>query len=683
MARDNNVTRRTNNGLQRQRLVEILAQVALQVTEAETPEEVYRVVYRALRAAGVKCLTGFIEYDNQTLRFVFGTEVPSVVKELEALLSVRAIDIRLAIDPVFTRCVRDRRPTFIADAPRAMRQALPENLRGAVPEIVRLLGFQQAIVAPMVVGDRVLGIMIFYGEELDQADTPVVAMFAAYVAMTVARAELVASARDAEVRYRELFEAATDGIFYMDLRGNVLTSNPTADQIFGRALGAERVTLDSLFDAPAVTLVRERLWAASVGEAASVEVSFRRPDGQRRELSLRFAPIHRGEEITGIHGWVRDVTEEKQLAQALSRAEQFRALGQLAAGVAHDFNNVLAGILGNAQLLLSSVDDEKVVERLRMIERAALDGAEVVRRIIQFTQPESIQPFEVVDVEGLLNEVLAATRRRWHDEARTRGINIEVRVEAEGVPPVMGNPSELREALVNLVLNAVEAMPEGGRLTLAAAEDGGQVRIEVHDTGVGMDEESVQRAMEPFYTTKGPTQSGLGLSVSYGIISRHKGRFELHSTPGKGTTCLIWLPKASEEEIERAAPPEIPSRTGRVLVVEDEEIVREMLATTLRLAGHEVTEVASGEEALQALTERRFDVVVTDIAMPGVSGWEVASAAREREEPIPVIFVTGWAASVDRNRARKMGVRRILAKPTTTEELLEAVREALGETSEQ
>ena len=238
--------------------------------------------------------------------------------------------------------------------------------------------------------------------------------------------------------------------------------------------------------------------------------------------------------------------ELKQAQDQIIRTEKLKALGEMASGVAHDFNNVLAVILGNIQLLsyqLDHLSPEDVRERLKAIERSSKDGAETIRRIQEFTGIRRDKDFSPVSVKELVQGVMVMTEPRWKDQAQSKGIQIELSTRFENVPFILGNPSELREVFTNIIFNAIDAMPEGGKLTFSthhSAEDWVEVRIS--DTGIGMTEEVKRRIFDPFFTTKGVTNSGLGMSVSYGIIKRHGGEILVESEPGKGSTFAIHLP---------------------------------------------------------------------------------------------------------------------------------------------
>src|SRR5216683_463160 len=240
-----------------------------------------------------------------------------------------------------------------------------------------------------------------------------------------------------------------------------------------------------------------------------------------------------------------------QLAALMLRSarlyeERTRALGEMASGVAHDFNNVLASILGRAQLLLERIQDVKLRRWLQVIERAAMDGARTVRRLQDFTGIRRDQPAVAVELNQVVQQVLEATESTWRQDARRRGVEIEVLTDlAEHLPNIAGDPAELREAFTNLVLNAVDAMPKGGQLTLRTSSPEGQVMVEVTDTGIGIPEPIRQKIFDPFFTTKGPKGTGLGLSMAYGILARHSGCITVESEEGRGTTFRLVFPPST------------------------------------------------------------------------------------------------------------------------------------------
>jgi CheY-like chemotaxis protein len=275
------------------------------------------------------------------------------------------------------------------------------------------------------------------------------------------------------------------------------------------------------------------------------------------------------------------------------------------------------------------------------------------------------------------------TEPRWKDQAQSRGIQIELSTQFEEVPFILGSPSELREVLTNIIFNAIDAMPEGGRLTLSThhpAEDWIEVRIS--DTGVGMTEEVKRRVFDPFFTTKGVTNSGLGMSVSYGIIKRHGGEILVESIPGKGSTFAIHLPTgyfAEEPEAKEAESP-IETPSARILVVEDDASVQEILAQMLIAKGHQVVVASDGEEGIEQFKTGQFDLVFTDLGMPKLSGWEVGKILKKIDPRVPIAMITGWGVEVHREKMMESGIDIILAKPFNFEQINQIISKALERT---
>src|SRR5205085_5738898 len=380
------------------------------------------------------------------------------------------------------------------------------------------------------------------------------------------------------------------------------------------------------------------------------------------------------------------IVEQERIREQYSQIEKMSALGELASGVAHDFNNTLAGILGRAQLLLTTNDAEKLEAGLKIIIKTAKDGAKTIKRIQDFARQRRAHDFQPVSVDQLLLDVSEITRPRWKDRAEAANVHISLELQIRSNGLVLGDESELREVLVNMVFNAVDAMPQGGTLTLATRDVDGQVEISVSDTGTGMSDDVRSRIFNPFFTTKGKTGMGLGLAVSYGIIRRHDGTIEAESEVGRGTTVRIKLLTAhGTSKVMRGtadltapitvAPP--ASQRARVLAADDEEHVRELLRDILARDGHEVVLAQTGHEALARCNETEFDGVFTDLGLPGMSGWELARALRERYARLPLAVVTGWGEAVGSHEQAAAGADWVVTKPFTVEQITGIARAAM------
>ena len=364
--------------------------------------------------------------------------------------------------------------------------------------------------------------------------------------------------------------------------------------------------------------------------------------------------------------------------EQLIQTERLRALGAMAAGVAHDFNNLLAIVLGRAQHLLRRAQDPDLVRGLEAIDRAAADGAQTVRRIQEFTRTRQTRAFARVDLREVLDGLVELTRPRWKDEALSLGVVYEVGVEGGLAPLVAGIAEELREVFLNLLTNALDAMPAGGRCVFHLAVEGRWVMVRVEDTGSGMSEETRRRAFEPFFTTKGPRGSGLGLALAWGVVTRHGGTVDIASTRGAGTTVTVRLPVSDAlpaEEVSDATPP--ARHNARVLVIDDEPNVRSVLRDLLDAEGYIVLEAGDGAEGLTRCETEGVDLVVTDLSMPGMSGWDVSTACKERFPGLPVGLVTGWGDQLDPARIQQSRIQFVLAKPFVVRDVLGEIARAL------
>jgi signal transduction histidine kinase/CheY-like chemotaxis protein len=379
----------------------------------------------------------------------------------------------------------------------------------------------------------------------------------------------------------------------------------------------------------------------------------------------------------------RYIEEQDRIREQYGQLEKMSALGELASGVAHDFNNTLAGILGRAELMLRDVNDPKTMRGLELIVQTARDGGKTVKRIQDFARQRRDHDFEPVAVDQLLIDVNEVTRPRWKDRAQANNVHINLNLQINSDASIMGDPSELREVLVNMVFNAVDAMPAGGRLTLSAEEVDGSMEIAVSDTGCGMSPEVRSRIFDPFFTTKGMAGMGLGLAVCYGIIQRHQGSIEIESTVGEGSSFRIKLPiaevKLSTESPEEAVVQQLTlvrtPKAPSILVVDDEVCVLDVLRDILESEGYEVTVAKSGDEALKAFETKSFKAVFTDVGMPGMSGWELARAIRERDEEIPLAVITGWGEAVSSKEQETAKVDWVVTKPFSIDRISEIARE--------
>ncbi len=363
-------------------------------------------------------------------------------------------------------------------------------------------------------------------------------------------------------------------------------------------------------------------------------------------------------------------------------AQKMAALGELSFGVAHNVNNTLTGILGRAQLILrNSNDPAKVEAGLELIIKSAEDGAHIIRRIQDFARQRPSREFESISVAELLKDACEMTRPRW--ESRSEFAPIRFALHADCQANINGDPVELREVLVNMIYNAVDAMPSGGEVRVSTQETRDRVIIQITDTGTGMGPEVKQRLFDPFFTTKGKAGTGMGLAVSFGIIRRHEGSIEVDSEVGRGTTFKISLPKVTPalHEAQGLTAAETAVATSedklRVLVVDDETHVREVLIEALEAEGCEVVSAQSGEIALALFDQNggKFDGIFTDIGMPEMTGWELVSEIRQRSQTIPIAIISGWADAISLETKNSVKADWVVAKPFDIDRISQIAQE--------
>jgi len=460
-------------------------------------------------------------------------------------------------------------------------------------------------------------------------------------------------AREQQVLLEHVLESARETICAVDTEGRIMWMNSAGSKLNGYS--KEEVIgrhFSQLVDEGDLAAVLEQFRRTLAGEPQTLDLRITRRDGQVRYVTADSSPLVVDGRTTGVLSITRDVTEQRQERERAAQADKLRALGQLASGVAHDFNNALAAILGRAQLLRRAVRDPEIGRNLDIIQTAAEDAAATVRRIRSFAHQEAGEEFALLDVCELLRDAVEITRTRWENDARARGLSYDVRLDAPRPLYTRGNASELREVFVNLIVNAIDAMPAGGRLSIKCGGDGRRLRLLFADNGAGMTEEVRARIFEPFYTTKGNYGTGLGLFVSYGIVERHRGHVTAESERGRGTTFTVELPSAEPgpraHEGEAGAGAEGKAAALSVLVVDDEETVRTTLAEMVAALGHRVTEADGGAAALAALEAGEFDLVFSDLSMPEMDGWEVAREIRRRRPASRVVIITGYGKEAAR-----------------------------------
>jgi signal transduction histidine kinase len=385
-----------------------------------------------------------------------------------------------------------------------------------------------------------------------------------------------------------------------------------------------------------------------------------------------------------------------QTQQAVMQQERLKALGQMASGIAHDINNAISPVALYTESLLETEAGLSVRARdyLETIQRANEDVAATVARMREFYRPREAElVLSPVDLNEVAQDVIGLTRARWSDMPQERGVVIELDTSLTANDPIVpGVESELREALTNLVFNAVDAMPEGGTLSVrtrrtsdpSREEAPDRVYIEVSDSGVGMDAETQRRCLEPFFTTKGERGTGLGLATVYGTVQRHNAEIYILSAPGRGTTIqLVFAAARDNVPVTKEPPPTQRLPQQRILVVDDDPLLLKSLRDTLVTDGHAVTTANGGLAGLEAFSAAReqgtpFSLVITDLGMPYVDGRQVASGVKELSPATPVILLTGWGQRLMDDGERPPHVDRVMNKPPKLTELRSALTSLRG-----
>jgi len=335
---------------------------------------------------------------------------------------------------------------------------------------------------------------------------------------------------------------------------------------------------------------------------------------------------------------VRDITEKKLMENELVRLERMRAMWELSAGVSHNLNNILTGILIPAEILKRTITDEKRLKNINMIANSGRAAADLVARLHQAIRTEQ-GPLEAVEVNDVLQDVIQATQPRWRDEPEARGIKISVQTDLQPECEIRGSKSELFDCLINLVFNAVDAMPEGGHLHISTSKEEQEVKLQVTDTGKGMDEQTLQRVFEPFFTSKVDVGTGLGLFTVYATINRWGGNIQATSEPNQGTSFILTLPIWTEDQKPVTQKTyDLAHRSGRILIIEDNPTVG-LIIKDILAQNHTVVLLNSGQQAQDQFEPGQFDVAIIDLGLPGD---KIATALKASDPRLVTILMTGW-----------------------------------------
>jgi PAS domain S-box-containing protein len=504
--------------------------------------------------------------------------------------------------------------------------------------------------------------------------------------------------RESAAQLRAVVDTAVDGVILIDADGRILKFNPACEKLF-------RYQADEVIGANVKMLMPEPYRSGhdgyirnfvTTGEKKIIgigrEVTGRRKDGSTFPMDLSVGEAKQDGSSIFV-GVIHDLTDRKRTEAQLIQAQKMEAVGQLSGGIAHDFNNLLTVIVGNAEHLSEQLSARQDLKRLAEdICNAGERGAELTQRLLAFGRKQLLRPVET-ECNKLLDSIHKLLRRTLREDVEvTTQLDPELRV-------AFADPSQLESAILNLALNAQDAMSSGGRLIISTANasldnrehnihpdvrDGAYVVIAVTDNGEGMPKAVLDRAFEPFFTTKEVGKgSGLGLSMVYGFAKQSNGHVSIYSEPGLGTTVRIYLPALTTKAKEAAAPAQqeiVPSGAETVLIVEDDPFVRSYAVMSLQTLGYHVIAAVDGREAMQKLqTGAHIDLLFTDIVMPGgVNGWELAGLARKTRPDLRVLLTSGYALETLAANGHLQDGSAILSKPYRKAELARRLREALS-----
>ncbi|MFQ5691877.1 MAG: ATP-binding protein [Nitrospinota bacterium] len=462
--------------------------------------------------------------------------------------------------------------------------------------------------------------------------------------------------------YRDLVEKSGDPILVVQ-DGVIVFSNPAVFDVFGflpaelKGLEFSRLVLSGSHSG-ASAIAQPTLAGEGVGLNA---YTLRKADGQPIDVEIRSRPIlyHNREASLSV---LRDLTERGEFERMLVQVERLKVLGELSAGIAHDVNNSMMSILGAVEL--ARLNQERTPEALRLIAAAAQDGATTIRRIQDFSRLREERNFVAFDVSDIVSDAKLLTRPIWQEDAQAQGRTIRIVEDLAEGAFIQGNASDVRQTVINLILNAVDAMPQGGEIGLTTEVGPETVTVSVRDTGVGIPEDVRDKIFDPFFSTKGERGSGLGLSTVYGMMAKHDGSVALETAENEGTTIRLRFPRSCSAEPAQAEPePSRPTASLRLLVVDDDPKVLGLLSDLLDSLGHTAITANNGEEGLLRFQAERPDVVLTNLSMPGMNGLAFAKRVKVARPEIPIILITGWIRKLDESVLEESGIRFVMMKP--------------------
>ena len=548
---------------------------------------------------------------------------------------------------------------------------------------------------PLIVEERLIGVMAMFSREVLEDDTlDALDSVADIVSQGIERKRAEEALRESEQRYRDLVENAHDIIYSHDLEGNYTSMNKAGTVITGYTLDEPlKLNLAQTVAPEYIAKAREMLKRTLAGEPVTAyEMEIIAENGRRITVEANTKLVYQDGVAVGVQGIARDISERKVLEEQLRQSQKMEAIGQLAGGVAHDFNNLLTAINGYSSLALQRTNEREPIKGyLEEIKKAGDRAANLTRQLLAFGRKQMLQP-----VALSLNDVVADLNKMLR-----RLIGEDVRLTAKFDPAlkkIKADAGQIEQVIVNLVVNARDAMPHGGSLTIETSNfevdghyasnhvgvrPGSYAMLAVSDTGVGMDDETRARIFEPFFTTKEKGKgTGLGLSTVYGIVKQSGGNIWVYSEPNHGTVFKVYLPQLrNASEPTETATVETPAPRGSetILLVEDEDVVRSLAQEVLEDAGYRVLSVGGGSEALRLFQEsaERIDLLLTDVVMPEMSGKELAERLADLRPAMRVLFMSGYTDEAIVHHGIVDSDVQFIQKPFSPASLAKKIREVL------
>ena len=488
-----------------------------------------------------------------------------------------------------------------------------------------------------------------------------------------------------ETQLGAILNATGDAIVGMNNLRRITIWNPAAEKLFGwlaREVQGREIEMLIPADLRDSQTQKFRTFLEAQeqkkGRKMTFETTVLRRDGITVPVEITLSSALIDNRISGFAVF-HEITERKRAEKILIQSEKMRSLGEMASGVAHDFNNCLTTILGNISLLKETVADKEITGKLNAIEKAAQQGTAKIASLQGFSRTTEEKPgmAELLSIQPIIEEVRDLTRFRWKDLPQKEGHTIEFTAELEGSPVLHINVADFKEMLTNLIFNAVDAMPTGGHIHLTLKQEDEKVILAVQDNGIGISKEDVIHIFDPYFTTKGKGHAGLGLYIVKRFVERQGGTIRVDSVKGAGSTFTVEFPLLTVSDPEKLDKTKSPTRpvTLEILVIDDEPLVRSLIKQVLEKRGHVVTEAGDGQEGVRRFREKGFDLVITDHGMPVMNGLDAAFRIKKQNPQVPVLLITGWQTETDAVFQKPTGIDEFITKPFDLERIISLVEE--------